>query len=106
MDSFAVLMHPFNTLVNPPLCIAAIDAKNKAGIEKKCPLQIRNINSPNVWILTSAPAVVSTGVMIICPDEAPRIFKTQTPIHILSYHQHAVLPLSTFIYHPTIKLIS
>ena len=37
----------------------------------------------NVWILTSAPTMVSTGIMIICPDEAPRFIKTQTPIHIL-----------------------
>ena len=38
---------------------------------------------PNVWILTSAPTVVLTGIMLICPDEAPRFIKTQTPIHIL-----------------------
>ena len=31
----------------------------------------------------SAPTVVSTGITIICPDEAPRFIKTQTPIHIL-----------------------
>ena len=39
--------------------------------------------APNAWILTSAPTVVLTGIMIICPDEAPRFIKTHTPIHIL-----------------------
>ena len=78
-------------LANPPSCIAAIYAKNKAGIEKGCSLQIRNMNSatiptpiaPNVWILTSAPKSVLTEIMLICPDEAPRFIKIQTPIHIL-----------------------
>ena len=39
--------------------------------------------APNVWILTSAPTAVLTGIMIICPEVAPRFIKTQTPIHIL-----------------------
>ena len=53
--------------------------------------QIRKANSvsiptpiaPNVWILTSAPTAVSTRIMLICPEEAPRFIKTQTPIHNL-----------------------
>ena len=39
--------------------------------------------APNVWALISAPTAVSTGIMIICPEEAPRFIKTQTPIDIL-----------------------
>ena len=39
--------------------------------------------APNVWILTSAPTVILTGIAIICPDEAPRFIKTHTPICIL-----------------------
>ena len=54
---------PLQPLANPPSCITAILAKDKAGIEKRCSLQIRNMNSatipmpiaPNLWILTSAP---------------------------------------------------
>ena len=76
---------------NWPTCIAALYTKNKAGIEGRCSLQIRNAYSvsiptliaPNVWILTSAPTAVSTGIMLICPKEPPRFIKTQTPIHIL-----------------------
>ena len=82
---------PPQPIANPQSCIAAIYTKNKAGIEKRYSLQIRNANSvsiptpiaPNVWILTSAPTVVSTGIMLICPEAAPRFIKTQTSIHIL-----------------------
>ena len=86
---FCSINAPLQQPANPPSCIAAIYAKNKAGIEKRCSLQIKNTNSatiptpivPNVWLLTLAPTVVLTG--IICPDEAPRFIKTQTPIYIL-----------------------
>ena len=82
---------PLQPLANPTSCIAAIYDKNKAAIEKRCSLQIRNANSatiptliaPNIWILTSAPKSALTGIPLICPDEAPRFIKTQTPIHIL-----------------------
>ena len=69
----------------------AIYVQNKAEIDKRCSLQIKNTNSvtiptpiaPNVWILKSAPTVVLPGIMMICPEEAPRFIRTQTPIHIL-----------------------
>ena len=54
--------------------------------------------TPNVWILTSAPAA-STGIMLICLEEAPRFIRTQTPIHVLrlpeaccTTSQHSHLP--------------
>ena len=58
---------------------------------ERCSLQTRNSNSAttpmpialNIGILTSVPAAVSTGMMIICPEEAPWFIKTLTPIHIL-----------------------
>ena len=86
--SLNTLLQPF---ANPPTCIVAIYTKDKAGIEKRCSLQIRNTNSvsiptpiaPNVWILTSAPTAVSTRITLISPEEAPRFIKTQTSIHIL-----------------------
>ena len=82
---FCSINTPLQPLANPPSCFAAIYAKNKAGIKKRCSLQIRNMNSatvptpiaPNIRILTSAPKSVSTGIMLICPDEAPRFIKTQ-----------------------------
>ena len=73
------------------MCIAAFYAKDTASKEKRYSLQIRKANSvsiptpivPNVWILTSAPTTLLMGIMLICPEEAPRFIKTQTPIHIL-----------------------
>ena len=78
-------------LAKPSSYMTAIYAKNKAGIEKRCSLQIRGMDSatiptpiaPNVWILTSAPTAVVTGIMLICPDETPRFIKTEMAIHIL-----------------------
>ena len=88
---FCSLNTPLLPLINPQMCIAALHAKAKAGIEKRCSLQIRKANSvnipipitPNVWILTSAPTVVSTGIMLICSEEAPKFIKPQTPLHVL-----------------------
>ena len=88
---FCSINVPLQPLAKPLSCSAAIYAKSKAGIEKRCSLQIRNTNSatiptliaPNVWILTSAPTAVSTGIMLICPNEVPRFIKTQMPIHHL-----------------------
>ena len=37
----------------------------------------------DIWMLTSAPTVVLTGITLICPDEAPMFTKTKMPIHIL-----------------------
>ena len=88
---FCSLNTPLQQLANSPMCIAALYTKDKAGNDQRCSLQIRNTNSvsiykpisPNVWILTSAPTAVSTGIILICPEEAPRFIKTQRPIHIL-----------------------
>ena len=71
---------PLQPLANPPSCIAAIYAKDSAGIQKRCSLQIRNTNSatiptwiaPNLWILTSVIKLELTGITLIWPDEAPR----------------------------------
>ena len=77
---FCSLNTPLQQFANPPTCIAALYTKHKPGIEKRCSLQIRRANSvsiltpiaPNVWILASAPTAVSTGIMLICPEKAPR----------------------------------
>ena len=80
---FCSISTPLEPLANQPSCIAAIYVKNKGAVEKRCSLEIRTPIAPNVWILTSAQAVVSMGIMILCPEEAPRFIKTQTPIHNL-----------------------
>ena len=88
---FCSINPPLQTLANPPSCITAIYTEDKTGIEKWCSIHIKNLNSatipapmaPNVLIWSSAPTVVPTGLMSICPDEAPRFIKIQMPIHIL-----------------------
>ena len=92
---FCSINAPLQPFANPPSCITAIYTKNKAGIENRCSLQIGNTDSvtiptpiaPNVWILTPWPTVVLTGITIICPEEAQRFIKSQTPIHILCLPQ-------------------
>ena len=39
---------PLHPVAKPSSCIAAIYAKNKTGIEKKCSLQIRNMDSATI----------------------------------------------------------
>ena len=41
---------PLQPLISPPSCITAIYAKNKAGIEHQCSLQIRNTCSATIPI--------------------------------------------------------
>ena len=116
---FCSINAPLQPLANPPTCIAAIYAKNKTGIEKRCLLQIRNTNSatiptliaPNVWILATTPTAVSTAIMKIFPEEVPRFLKTQTPIHILhllpacsATSQHFHLPPHYETHHLTINI--
>ena len=62
-----------------------------ASVKKRCSLQIRKASSvniptsitPNVRIITSPPTAVPSGILLICPREAPRSIIPQTPIHIL-----------------------
>ena len=82
---------PFQPLTNPPLYITAIYAKNKAGIECGCSIQIRNTCrttfprpiTSNLWILTSTTKSNPAEVTLICPDQAPKSIKVQPPIHVL-----------------------
>ena len=88
---FCSLNTPLLPLGNPPTCITALYAKDKANIEKRCSLHSRKTNSvsiptsitPNVWIRTSLPTAVSTGIMLICPGEVPRSLIPQVPNHVL-----------------------
>ena len=88
---FCSLNMPLLPLANPPTCVSALYAKDKASIQKRCSLQIRKVNSisiltsvaPNVLIITSPTAAVPSGITLMCPGEAPRSVIPQTPIHIL-----------------------
>ena len=49
--------------------------------------------------------MVLMGIMIICPEEAPRFIKIHGhPSTFFTYHQHAVLYVNIFTYHHITKL--
>ena len=82
---------PLQPLTNPPSCIIALYAKNTASINMRCSQHIRNTNNisipmptaTNVWILTSAPSAVTTGITFIYSEVATRSITLQKPINIL-----------------------
>ena len=82
---------PLQLLTNPPSCIKAFYAKNAASISTRCSLQIRKTQgfsilspiAPNVWILTSTPSTVTTGLTVICPGETTKFITVQKLIHVL-----------------------
>ena len=39
--------------------------------------------TPNVWILTTVPSVVTNKITLICPREATQFMEVRKPIHIL-----------------------
>ena len=88
---FCSLNTPLLPLTNPPACISALYAKEKASIKKRCSLHVTkasSVNIPtsitqNVWVVTSPPTAVSSGIMLICPGESPRSIIPQTPSHVL-----------------------
>ena len=87
---FCSLNTPLLPLANPPTCISALYTKDKASIKRRCSMQIRKTSSvskptsitPNVWLITSSPTTVPSGITLICPGEAPRSIIPQTPIHV------------------------
>ena len=87
---FCILSTPLLSLANPPTCVSALYVKDKDIIQKRCSLQIWRVSSvsvptslaPHVWIITSSPAAVPAGIILICPGESPRTITLQTPIHI------------------------
>ena len=74
---FCNIHAPLQLLANPLSYSTALYTKNTATIPTRCSLQIRQIESisiplpigPDVWILTSAPSTVTTGLTLICPGE-------------------------------------
>ena len=66
---FCYISTPFQVLVNPPTCIAALYTKSKANIASKCSLQLCKMTTttlptqitPDVWIITTlATALLNT----------------------------------------------
>ena len=88
---FCSITTPFQTLANPPSCVAALYARSTADITSQCSLQIwktSNVNLPtqisaDVWILmTPLPAPAST-MTLICPEKTIETIIIWKPVHIL-----------------------
>ena len=82
---------PFQPIENPPSCITALYSKNVASIATRCSLQVRKAQTittpmsitPNLWLLTSAPSAVMTGITLVCPEGPSKLITLWRPIHIL-----------------------
>ena len=91
MDSSATFPHLFSLLANPPMCIATLYTKSKAGIASKCSLQLCKTTTttlptqitPDVWILTTPATAPLNTVTLICPEKPMEMIQIQQPIHIL-----------------------
>ena len=91
MDSFVRFLHHSNQFANPPSCITALYTKNTVSISIRCSLQIRKTSdvsmpsqlTPNVWILTTAPAALTTKITLICPGETTQFIEVWKSIHTL-----------------------
>ena len=76
---FCIIYTQFQPLANPPSCITALYSKNTASIATRCSLQVRKAHTistpmsitPNVWLITSTPSAVMTGMTIVCPEGPP-----------------------------------
>ena len=88
---FCNIPTPLQPLTNLPFCITALYAKDTASISTRCSLQIRKTSdismpsqlAPNVWILTTAPSVVTTTITLICPGETMKFINVKKPVHVL-----------------------
>ena len=73
---FISIYTPFQPLANPPSCITALYSKNATSIAARCSLQVRKAQTfsiptsiaPHLWLLTSAPSTVTTGITPVCPE--------------------------------------
>ena len=88
---FCHISTPFQLLANPPMCIAALYTKSKAGIASKCSLQLCQTTittllpqiTPDVWILTTPATTPINTVTLICPEKPMKTITIWQPIHIL-----------------------
>ena len=88
---FCSIYTPFQPLANPPSFITALYSGNTASIAARCSLQVRKGHTisiptsiaPNIWIITSAPSTVMTGMTLVCPEGTTKLITLSKPIHIL-----------------------
>ena len=104
---FCSIHTPFQPLANPPSCITALYSKNSTSIAARCSLQFRKAHTisiptliaPDVWLITSAPSTVMTGMTLVCPEGPIKLITLWKPIHILQLPP-ACSPTSPCFYLP------
>ena len=88
---FCSITTPFQSLANPPSCIATLYAKSMVDITSKCSLQISKASAttlptqiaPDVWIHTTPVTVPVNTMTLICPEKPMATILIQKPLHIL-----------------------
>ena len=88
---FCSITTSFQSLANPPFCIAALYAKSKVDIASKCSLQICKAFittlptqvAPDVWILTTPVTAPTNTMTLLYPEKPMETIPIQKPIHIL-----------------------
>ena len=83
-------------LANPPICVSALHAKDKAIIQKRCSLHIRKASSisiptyiaPNIWIITSPNHSSATRNHTHLPWRSTQI------CHTTDAHPHTLIATS------------
>ena len=74
---FCHISTPFQSLANPPICIAALYTKSEANITSKCSLQLCKTTTtslptqitPDVWILATPATAPTDTISLICPEK-------------------------------------
>ena len=102
----------FQPLANPPSCITALYSKNTTNIAARCSLQIRKVHTisictfiaSNIWLITSAPTTVMTGMTLVCPEGPTKLITLWKPIHILHLPPACSATSPYFIYIHTMNL--
>ena len=105
---FCSISTPFQPLVNPPTCIAALYAKSKTGIASKCSLQICKTTTtnlpiqiaPDVWILTTLATAQINTMTLICWEKPMETIPIQQPVHILKLPMACSATSSNFSTYP------
>ena len=91
MDNSAAPIHHFNLLQIQPSCITELYSRNTTSIAARCSLQVRKAQTISIstliaahlWLLTSAPSTVTTGITLVCPEGPTKLIAIWKPIHIL-----------------------
>ena len=87
MDSSAASIHHFNLLQIHFLALQPLYSKNTTSIATRCSLQVRKAHTisiptlitPDVWLMTSAPSTVITGMTIVCLEGPTKLITLWKP---------------------------